>query len=277
MFEEYRTNVTSQFGEDGILLHLFQRLGIREGWCVEFGAWDGKSCSNTYNLIINHGWHGILIEASGRRFAKLRENLKDRPNVILLNKTVGFTTSDCLDAILQATPIPPDFDLLSIDIDGNDYHVWKKVANYRPKVVIIEFNQTIPNDVEFVQARDVNVNQGNSLLALQKLGLEKGYRLLCCTDINAIFIYQDFTPCFPEQVDNLNVINPQTKYYTSLFQLYDGTLKISGCNRMIWRGIGISEKRLQILPAILRRLPTGDDSIIRKIVSRLLLRLLGLR
>ena len=52
---------------------------------------------------------------------------------------------------------------------------------------MVEFNPTIPADVEFVQPRDIKINQG-SLLSLTKLGQEKGYELVAALDLNAFFV-----------------------------------------------------------------------------------------
>src|SRR6185436_3102249 len=107
---------------------------------------------------------------------------------ICLQRFVTFDGDTRLDALLQTTPIPKDFDLLSVDIDGADYHVWESLTRYEPRVVIIEFNPTIPGHIEFVQPRDMTVNQGNSIRSLVKLGKQKGYELSCVTEYNAIFV-----------------------------------------------------------------------------------------
>jgi len=158
-------NVHSQKGEDGIIEKILEVLGTKQGWCVEFGAWDGEYLSNTYNLIANHGFSAVLIEGSAERVGVMTERFRANAKVIPVHAFVGFTPDDGLDKILAATPIPSDFDVLSIDIDGNDYHAWKAVSRYRPKLVVIEFNPTIPSAVEFVQPADMSINQGSSLLS----------------------------------------------------------------------------------------------------------------
>src|SRR5579872_1690072 len=94
--------------------------------------------------------------------------------------------------MLVGTPIPRDFDLLSIDIDGNDYHAWAAVKTYRPKAVVIEFNPTIPNEVDFVQEPVTHLNHGASLAALVRLAREKGYELVSTTLNNAFFVEQKY-------------------------------------------------------------------------------------
>lgn len=115
------------------------------------------------NLITNHGWHGVMIEGDSRKCVELRQTYANNSKVIVLYAMVGFEGGNTLGKILSSTPIPVDFDLLSIDIDGNDYHVWEALRNYTPKVVVIEFNPTIPNSIAFVQEARMTVNQGSSL------------------------------------------------------------------------------------------------------------------
>ena len=144
------------------------------GWFVEFGAWDGVHLSNTRHLIENGGWNAVLIEASTQKFAELEENSRAFPGVTCLRRFVTFDPPDNLDGILAGTAIPADFELLSIDMDGNDFHIWGSLRSYRPKIVLIEINPTMPNHVDFVQARDMSVQHRSSLAATVRLGRHKG-------------------------------------------------------------------------------------------------------
>lgn len=244
----YRNNVFSQCGEDGVLERIFEVLHVRRGTCVEFGAWDGKHFSNTCNLIQNHGWSGVMIEGSPAKFRTLQENYRARPDVILMNRLVDFEGPNCLDELLQDTPLANDFDLLSIDIDGNDYHILDSLNRYRPKVIVTEFNPTIPSHVEFVQARDMSVNQGSSVLSFTKLAAQKGYELVCCTDWNAIFVDRPYFALFGIS-DNTPATLWQVKdHLTSLFILYDGTIKLAGNTSLLWHPGRIEEEKIQVLP-----------------------------
>src|ERR1043166_1008960 len=171
---EFKRNVYSQSGEDGVLERVLDLLPEKNAWCVEFGAWAGIHLSTVRNLTETRGYAAVLIEADAGRFATLQANVASNPKIIALRRLVGFGADDSLDTILRQTPVPGDFDLLSIDIDGNDYHVWKALSSYAPKVVCVEFNPTIPTDIDFVQPADPSVNQGASLLALTHLAAEKG-------------------------------------------------------------------------------------------------------
>ena len=92
---DFRRNETSQYGEDGILGKVSSMLWAwHRGQCVEFGAWDGKLYSNSYQLISKKRWSGVLIEGSSAKFADLQKTFADRPDVICLNKIVGFESAD---------------------------------------------------------------------------------------------------------------------------------------------------------------------------------------
>jgi hypothetical protein len=123
----------AQRGEDGIIATILDVLGCaNDNWCVEFGAWDGIHGSNSYQFIHERNFKAVLIEGDGDRYAALKENMANFP-VTTLNQNVAFEGPDRLDAILATTDIPRDFALLSIDIDGNDYHVWESLQNYHPR------------------------------------------------------------------------------------------------------------------------------------------------
>src|SRR5260221_11705313 len=138
-----RADHTSQYGEDGIILQVLELLPNKDGWCVEFGAWDGRYLSNTCHLITRKGYSAVLIEGDQTRFQTLRKNFGGNPKVHCVNQFVGMTPADGLDVILAQSPIGNNFDVLSIDIDGNDYHCWEAAEKDRRKGVIIEFNRTI--------------------------------------------------------------------------------------------------------------------------------------
>lgn len=251
----HKSNVTSGGGEDGIIEKIFTIIKGGDKWCVEFGAWNGKQFSNTHNLIQNNGWSGVAIEAEINKYKELVQNYKDNNKVICINKFINFEGPNTLDSTLVKTPVPKSFDLLVIDIDGNDYHVWKSLTSYRPKVVVIEFNPTIPVDVEFIQPRDMNINQGSSLLSLNMLAKKKNYELIAITDFNAFFVDKKYFELFEIQDNSLPLFHKDRTFETQLFQLYDGTLVLSGCKKLVWHNLEINQKKIQILPKSLRRLP----------------------
>src|SRR5262249_49302135 len=97
---QWRGNVTSQIGQDGILQRIFSIIGEGTKFCVEFGAWDGKFLSNTWNLIVNRNWSGVLIEGDPQKFEAL-ETTHPAGRVKTLNRVVGWEGSDALDKILD--------------------------------------------------------------------------------------------------------------------------------------------------------------------------------
>jgi len=258
-------DVTSQFGEDGVIEAILERLPDRVGWCVEFGAWDGLKFSNTFNLIANHGFSGILIESDPNRYRDLRSRYASTDKVTALHARVGYDREDSLDALLSATLIPLEYDLLSIDIDGNDYHAWEATTRYRPRTVVVEYNPTIPNSVDFVQKRDHRVSQGSSLRALQRLGLSKGYELVGATWANAVFVTAGWFPRMGLAENSLSAIRPNEEGVTHLFSGYDGTVFLRGNRRMEWHGVDYEEERVQQLPAWLRAHPARYGPLRRRL------------
>lgn len=245
-------NVTSQMGEDGIIEKVFELIGTKNKTCVEFGASSGPKNSNTYNLMINHGWTAVLIEGSPAKFAKLMSNYVDNPRAIgvcgLVEARAGSETS--IEAYISKTPLPTDFDLISIDIDGVDYHVWESLRTYRPRVVVIEYNPTVPNDVVFIQDNDVNINQGCSLLALVELGKAKGYELACANGLNAIFVVKEEFPKLRIQDNHIDAM-AYARWDAKYFCGYDGTLFHVGLHGLVWgpnNDVKIGVEELQVLP-----------------------------
>ena len=187
-FDRYRKNVFSQNGEDGVLEELLSRLSIQQGVFVEFGAWDGKHLSNTYNLL-QKGWGGIYIEGDPVKYRDLVSNMVPFGNrVATINALVQPAGPSSLDALLRGTNIGKDFELLSIDIDSFDWHVWAGFKNYRPKIVVIEIDSKIP--VGIVQTYRNDKINGSSFTATLELGKKKGYTLVCHCG-NQIFVRDD--------------------------------------------------------------------------------------
>lgn len=177
---KYKKDFYSQNGEDGILQEIFKRLKINKGWFVEFGAWDGIHLSNTFNLL-KKGWKGIDIEGDPERYRDLVELSKRFPKLHILERFIKTKGEDSLDNILSLYPLDKNFDLLSIDIDSNDYGIWDSLENYKPKVVIVEVNSRMNSGVIHVS------KQGSSFTSMVSLGKLKGYHLVCHTG-NVIFV-----------------------------------------------------------------------------------------
>jgi len=209
-YHKYCKNVYSQNGEDGILEQIFKELNIEKGILCEFGASDGITSSNSINLL-KKGWTGVLIEGDSISFNKLKQNI-NIPGVHLVNKFIANSSDEenSLNTILKSHNIPYDFDMVSIDIDCNDYYVWSNFNDFRPKIVIIEVNSyRDPVCIEYPHKKAYDNNDilekwyparvkiGTSFLAIIKLGLEKGYVPLSFTG-NIIFIDKKYVPLLKE-------------------------------------------------------------------------------
>jgi hypothetical protein len=185
----FAADVTSQNGEDGMINELFRRLGVSKGWCVEFGAWDGEHLSNTWALWNQQGWSALLIEGDPHRCQKLSESTAAFPDVITKEAFVSADGPNSLDVIFSSTSIPKDFDLLSVDIDSDDYRVWEGLKNYQPKVVVIEYNASFGTEVRFVQ--QPGEHAGSSALSMLELAHTKGYALVALTETNLVLVRRE--------------------------------------------------------------------------------------
>jgi hypothetical protein len=269
--EDHREDVHSQFGEDGMIRKAFEVLADGSRWCVELGAWDGRYFSNTHRLMVEDGWSGVFIEADPERFRDLQATYGANERAVCLNAYARFSGSDTLDDLLASTEVPEDFDLLSLDVDGNDFHLWSSLTRFRPRLVVVEFNATFPNDVDWAQAADPDVHHGSSLAAFVRLGREKGYELLATSDFNAFFVRRDLFDRFGIADNSIDAIHTNRAYQTRVFQLFDGTVQWEGCTRLIWQDVQLRSERLQPIPRRLRYLP-GTEPSPRVVTLRLLYR-----
>lgn len=163
--------------------------------CCEFGAWDGKHLSNTFKIIKKKKFKALLIESDKKRFIELNSNLPET-RVVKLNTFVNASGKNSLDDLLKRNGFKKDIDVLSIDIDGNDFHIFKNLNYAKPKIVCIEYNKTIPIDMEFVQKNDLTIKQGSSATSIINLARKKGYFLYDCTPTNLILISNKFKKFF---------------------------------------------------------------------------------
>lgn len=269
-FEAYKNDTTSQQGEDGIIEKIFSLIGTQNKFVVECGAANGVKNSNTNSLVFKHGWGALLIEGDPTAFEELQKNYETSVKTTCLNNFVSFEGENTFDNIFQKNDVPKNFDLFILDIDGNEYHVWETIKEYKPRVVAVEFNPTIPNDVDFVQPRDMSIQQGSSLKSITSLGDSLGYRLVALTDFNAFFVLKSCARPFMHLDNTLDLIRSKNEYETKIFQLYDGTIKLSGHKRLIWHKFDIDEQKVQVLPKNKRIYLNGISSsgFVRKLKYR---------
>lgn len=208
---EFRNH--SQNGEDGILHFVFSLIGTTDRRCVEICAGDGMQC-NTANLIINHNFQGLLVDGSKKNVEKARSFYASHPDTFAFfaPKVVqAWITRDSVNDLVQAHGFGGEIDLLSLDIDGNDYHVWEALDAINPRVVILEYDNAWGPDDSLTMRYDPNYvirheepglpHNGASLAAFVSLGRRKGYRLVGCQFrcFNAIFLRNDVgADIFPE-------------------------------------------------------------------------------
>lgn len=253
--QQYANNVYSQSGEDGIirkLLSLIAETHPLSNWCVEFGAWDGQFLSNTFNLVKNNSYKAVYIEPNKKYFMKLLRNMS-LFDVICLNKYVGIDKNNSIDQILSSTPIPFDFDVLSIDIDGCDYHILQSINRYNPKIIIVEYNPSIPNNVYFVQQPDFSISHGASALAIHNLAISKNYTTVCATSTNLILLNQKYIQKDWNFTSDLSILRPDEDKKILVFFGYDGTVLFN--KQYItypWLGLRFIPSDFQVIPKYLR-------------------------
>lgn len=193
----FEFQVFSQNSEDGILQEIFRRIGMTHKTFVEFGAGTGLE-NNTAHLLIQ-GWKGHWFEADEAHVQSIREHFSVPLRNSALSVTQAFITAENIEPFFARSGIQKEFDLLSIDIDGNDYWVWKKISNFSPRAVVIEYNALFRPGTDWVMKYNPShlwkktSYFGASLSSLEKLGREKGYSLVGCdfTGTNAFFVRND--------------------------------------------------------------------------------------
>lgn len=193
----YEHRVFSQTGEDGIIGEIFRRIGATNKLFVECAPGNGLESNSLY--LMTRGWTGLWIEANPKHAHTIRTAFSKQLKEGALTLENQFVTADSIEPILDKASLQAEFDLLSIDIDRNDYWIWRSIQRYHPRVVVIEYNAIWPPDCNWVveyepQASwDKTSNCGASLTALELLGAEKGYQLVGCTlaGTNAFFVRED--------------------------------------------------------------------------------------
>lgn len=194
---KYEFKAYSQSGEDGIIQEIFRRIGATNQYFVEFGV--GVGLENNTAFLLTSGWQGLWIEGSDQYCKRIKEKFTDILNNRQLTLINNFVDAENIEFLFKQGNVPEELDLLSIDIDGNDYWIWKVINQYRPRVVIMEYNAVYPPQVSWTiqynpnHRWDYSSYMGASLLALEKLGTYKGYKLVGCsfTGINAFFVRDD--------------------------------------------------------------------------------------
>ena len=199
-FDEVGFRRHSQFEEDGILLYLFAMIGTTNKIALEICAGNGIQC-NTANLIVNHGWNGFLFDGGSNNVEIGRAYFAAHKNTFLWPPTFtqAWISAENVNDLIREVGVNGEIDLLSLDIDGVDYWIWKAIDCIQPRVVVCEVQNiiaadkalTVPYDENFVIKTPDHCSA--SLAAMSKLASEKGYRLVGAHryGFNAFFVRND--------------------------------------------------------------------------------------
>jgi hypothetical protein len=201
--------VFSQFEEDGKILFIFSKIGMRHASFVEIGADDGLN-SNCANLALNFQWHGLFIDANKRGVSRGTYFYHRYPNPYGYKPKFicSSVTRENINHLIEEGGYRGEIDLLSVDIDGNDYWIWDALTVVRPRVVIIETHinlgmedVVVPYDANYFYPGVHPDYHGASPKAMVRLGRQKGYRLIGANALGFNFIFmrnEEGQDVFPE-------------------------------------------------------------------------------
>lgn len=226
--ENFEYSLYSQNGEDGIIKYLFSQIGVSSKLFLEFGF--GVVENNSLHLILKEGWGGVLIDGSEVSVTAFNKALL-KLGISSVKAIHQFLNLENLKKTILGSGLPKQIDLLSIDVDGNDYWFWKDIAYLKPRVVVIEYNAslgpelslTVPYD-PFFKRHEKHLSgfyQGASLTALTKLAREKGYALVGCDSmgVNAFFVRNDCLPDSIKEISPLAAYRPHNRWLRRGFSL----------------------------------------------------------
>jgi len=206
-FQEVEFRAFSQNGEDGILFFIFSVIGTTNRTLLDLGSGNALVANST-NLLVHHGWNGLLIDGGEDNVAMASEffaHCKDTacwpPKVVQ-----AWIDMEGINRLVADGGLGGSIDLLSIDIDGCDYWIWEALEQVQPRVVVLEYMDilgperawSVPYRRDFAGEYDEMglCYGGSSLPAFVKLARRKGYRLVGCQQygFNAFFIRNDVAP-----------------------------------------------------------------------------------
>lgn len=203
---DWEFRVCSQWGQDGIIQYLIDRVPIAQRAFVEFGVQNYHESSTRF-LLMHDNWSGLIIDGDPDNIASIaRESYHWQHDLTALN---AFITRENINELL-ARRFTGDIGLLVVDIDGNDYWVWEAIEVVRPRIVVCEYNSvfgperavTMPYRPDFTRtaAHHSNLYFGASLAALHRLARKKGYVFAGCNSHgnDAFFVRADVARNVPE-------------------------------------------------------------------------------
>ncbi len=196
----------SQFDEDGIILYVLSMIGFESRKVVELCCGSGHECMAT-NLILNHGFKGYLFEGDPKKVQAAKDYFASKKNCELNQPTVkvAWVAKETINEVLKDAGASGEVDLLSLDIDGNDYYVWDAITEIKPRLCVLETHDIIPSGLSltikydpkfYCDASIIGPEQDYrsvSLLAMKKLSERKGYRMIGAQrhGFNVFFLRED--------------------------------------------------------------------------------------
>lgn len=194
----YGFKAYSQNDEDGMIQEIFNRIGTVNKNFLEIGVGNGLENNTLYLLV--QGWHGLWVEANSKYVKQI--NLKFEhaiTNGDLEVKNTCIQKDNINQVIDKWQSIAGGLDLLSLDIDGNDYHVIEAIKSLNARLIILEYNSKYHPPVKWVMEHNPKHSYvfsdyyGASLKSLEILLIEKGYKLVGCnlSGVNAFFVRED--------------------------------------------------------------------------------------
>ena len=219
--------IYSKHGNDGILLYIFSKIGVKTNSFIEIGIEDGREC-NVSNLALNFGWNGLMIDANPEwvksALAFYKQKLGEKAKNVKI--IPSFVSRENVNDLFKNNHVTGEIDLFSLDIDGNDYWVWQVIDVIKPRVVVLEYNAALGDksltmkynpEHHYQSNRKHPLYFGASLKALTKLSREKGYVLVGC-DSNghdAFFVRKDLIE------GKFRELSPEEAFYPNPYNLKD--------------------------------------------------------
>lgn len=184
----FEKKVFSQNGEDGITMKLVELIynGNNDNkFYVEFGVENGVEC-NTRILREHYNWNGLQMDGGNEN-----NNFNLRKEFIIKENVVE---------LFRKYNVPQNINVLSVDIDFNDFYCLKEIlANYQCDIIICEYNATHLENEDKIVIYDKNGRWdgsnyfGASLLSFDKLAKKYNYSLIYCNanGVNCFFVHND--------------------------------------------------------------------------------------
>lgn len=218
--------VYSQADEDGILREIFRRIGEGHRTFLEIGA--GNGLENNSLFLLMQGWRGAWIEGSARKARAAKKTFAAAIAEGRLRVEQRFLTVANVDETVARVTVARDVDLLSLDLDGNDYYICEAIHSISPRVIVVEYNPKFPADIAWVMEYnethrwDATDYFGASLKALELLLKARGYALAGCNLLgtNGFFVRADLAtdPPFCSPFTAENHYEPARYYLLGAYQ-----------------------------------------------------------